>query len=138
MRSHSMRHRAVFGLVLLVLAGLLMAGCANTVTPPETPVAPTQEVAGASVLPTTVPPAPEEVAPTPTDTPVPPTATPEPVQDTVEPAEETPTNTPASPAATPEPTEAPVVAVFGQTSDGLYFRGNPDAAVTVIDYSDFL
>jgi hypothetical protein len=31
-----------------------------------------------------------------------------------------------------------VVATFGLTEDGLYFRGNPAAAVTVIDYSDFL
>jgi hypothetical protein len=31
-----------------------------------------------------------------------------------------------------------VVATFGMTEDGLYFRGNPTAAVTVIDYSDFL
>jgi hypothetical protein len=31
-----------------------------------------------------------------------------------------------------------VVSQFGMTEDGLYFRGNPAAAVTVVDYSDFL
>ena len=38
---------------------------------------------------------------------------------------------------TPEPAPE-VTSTFGQTEDGLYFRGNPAAAVTVIDYSDFL
>jgi hypothetical protein len=70
-----------------------------------------------------------------------------PATDTPALAVEAPTDAPAAPTDTPlpAPTEAPaptdtpaVVAAFGLTEDGLYFRGNPAAAVTVIDYSDFL
>jgi outer membrane biosynthesis protein TonB len=135
MRFPSLRHGVVPALALPVLVGLLMAGCASTATPTEMPATPTQEVAVATVPPPTAPPTSAEADPTATDTPEP---TQEIPSDTPEPATETPTNTPEPATATPEPTETPVAVTFGQTGDGLYFRGNPDASVTVIDYSDFL
>ena len=51
-----------------------------------------------------------------------------------------PTATPLpEPTATPTPTPEPDwLATFGRTGDGLMYLGNPDAPVTVIDYSDFL
>ena len=45
------------------------------------------------------------------------------------------------PTASPLPTEEPVVAAgenFGRTADGGFYIGKEDAAVTIIDYSDFL
>jgi hypothetical protein len=70
----------------------------------------------------------------------------------VDPAMQTPE--PAEVAAAPtEPAEAPIsetepepagqaevdwLAVEGKTGDNLAFLGNPDAPVTMIDYSDFL
>lgn len=46
---------------------------------------------------------------------------------------------PAEPTALPEPTAEPAPAiVYGVTDEGAYFYGNPDAPVTLIDYSDFL
>lgn len=46
---------------------------------------------------------------------------------------------PISPSPTPV-ARGPVAETVtaGQTADGAFFRGNPDAAVTVTDYSDFL
>ncbi len=41
--------------------------------------------------------------------------------------------TPTSPPATPDPQP-----ISGQTADGAFFLGAPDAALTIIDYSDFL
>ena len=41
--------------------------------------------------------------------------------------------TPATPIQTPAPPP-----LFGQTAEGAFYRGNPDATVTLIDYSDFL
>jgi hypothetical protein len=40
------------------------------------------------------------------------------------------------PSPTMEPQKAAVVS--GQTADGAFFLGAPDAPLTVIDYSDFL
>lgn len=52
------------------------------------------------------------------------------------------TNTPAPPptATNPPPTLAPVsdAVSYGQTEEGAFFRGNPDAGLTITDYSDFL
>ena len=136
MRFPGVRHGGARArMALLVLLGLLVAGCASTAIPTETADVPTQAAVAASETPTAAPPTPAEADPTATDTPEPAQETP---TDAPEPAEEPPTPTPEPPTATPEPPEAPVVAIFGQTSDGLYFRGNPDATVTVIDYSDFL
>lgn len=118
-------------LAALVVVAMVMAAC------------------GAADAPTTALPiataSPAVVAATVTNPP--PTATALPVTDTPVQAVEAPTDAPAAPTDTPlpAPTEAPaptdtpaVVATFGLTEDGLYYRGNPAAAVTVIDYSDFL
>lgn len=40
------------------------------------------------------------------------------------------------PSATTAPEPAPVIS--GQTADGAFFLGAPDAPLTLIDYSDFL
>ncbi len=120
------------GLAALLLVAVLAAACGAESTPAAGPQpAPTVELAAATA---TNPPATATTAPT--DTPAP-----------VAPAVDTPTSAPAAPTDTPlpAPTDTPaptatpaVVAAFGLTEDGLYFRGNPAAAVTVIDYSDFL
>ncbi|MEZ4770679.1 MAG: hypothetical protein R2844_19950 [Caldilineales bacterium] len=134
--------KSLTGLALLLAASLMLAAC-GAEAPAEPAVTPTNEVAQsaptATNLPATVAPthtsapasttAPEQ----PTDTPLPaPTEAPLPA-DTPPP----PTDTAIPPTDTPEP-EPAVASAFGQTEDGLYFRGNPAAAVTVIDYSDFL
>jgi hypothetical protein len=118
------------GLAVLWLVALLAVACGAESTPAAAPPpTATVELAAGTA---TNPPATATTAPT--DTPAPA-------------AVETPASPPAAPPDTPlpAPREAPaptdtpaVVATFGLTEDGLYFRGNPDAAVTVIDYSDFL
>jgi hypothetical protein len=111
---------------------LLVAACGAESTPAAAPSpdAPAELAAATATNP------PATATPAPTHTSAPAAA-----------AVETPTSAPLAPTDTPlpAPTEAPaptdtpaVVATFGMTGDGLYFRGNPAAAVTVIDYSDFL
>ena len=96
----------------------------------------------------------------------PPTATPAPIKTPMPEPSATPTNeaeTPTSKVATEEPTaviaeptevieeptppEEPITApteetdwgtVEGKTEDNLTYLGNPNAPVTIIDYSDFL
>jgi hypothetical protein len=118
-------------LAALLVVALIAAACGTADTPPAAP--PTATAAPALAAATATNP--------------PPTATAVPATDTPAPAVEAPTDAPAAPTDTPlsAPTEAPAptdtpaaVATFGLTEDGLYFRGNPAAAVTVIDYSDFL
>ena len=48
------------------------------------------------------------------------------------------TDTP-TPAPTPTPTPEPDwLNTVGRTDDGLVYLGNPEAPVTMIDYSDFM
>lgn len=55
------------------------------------------------------------------------------------PEEQEQSKEPAAPTAQPAATEDPAALVTsGQTDEGVFFLGNPNAAVTVIDYSDFL
>ncbi len=77
----------------------------------------------------------------PTNTSLPPTTTPaaatvaEATADTPSTFTPVPTESPlVLPTATPET----AVVMFGRTSEGAYFHGDPDAPVTIIDYSDFL
>jgi hypothetical protein len=49
----------------------------------------------------------------------------------------------SNPTATVEPTievvePVAVQIISGQTAEGAYFYGNPDAPITLLDYSDFL
>ncbi|RME48318.1 MAG: disulfide bond formation protein DsbA, partial [Caldilineae bacterium] len=43
-----------------------------------------------------------------------------------------------TPSPTPEPATVDWLSVEGKTADGRIFLGNPDAPVTIIDYSDFM
>lgn len=64
-----------------------------------------------------------------------------PTQEAVENADEpAPTDEPATtePAPTAEPEEVNWLTVEGKTGDNLTYLGNPDAPVTMIDYSDFM
>lgn len=120
-------------LALLLVVSAVVAACggaeqtASSATPVEEVA---QAVATATNLPTV---APEDTPQQPTDTPAPAAAEVASATATALPS----TDTPIPPTDTPEPAPE-VTSTFGQTEDGLYFRGNPAAAVTVIDYSDFL
>jgi len=123
------------GLGLLLMATLLLVACgADTpAEPAATPISEVAQVAPTALEPATVAP-PTAESEQPTDTPMPAPTEALLATDTAS----APTDTVAPPTDTPEPAPA-VVSTFGQTEDGLYFRGNPDpTAVTVIDYSDFL
>ena len=104
------RYKALFTLLLMFLVACAPA----TQSQPETATA---------VSPTAL-------AILPTHTAVPTTTAPMP-----EPATAVPTE-PASPSPQP-PTPSPQI-VAGRTAEGAFFYGNPDAAVTLLDYSDFL
>jgi hypothetical protein len=43
-----------------------------------------------------------------------------------------------SPLPSPPNDPEPLQVISGQTTDGAFFLGAPDAPITVIDYSDFL
>lgn len=108
--------------------------------------APLQEATTSAALETAVP------APTNTAAPPPGTPTTAPTSAAVEeaepeePTQEEPTAEPeaeADPTATDEPAAevvepTPVQVISGQTTEGAYFYGSPDAPVTLFDYSDFL
>lgn len=113
--------------ILLCFVFLLAACAAPEVAEPA--------VEAAAEVPTAVPVA-EVIAPTAVPTPVPPTKVP------AEAIAEPPT---AVPAPTLEPTaetavgnENVVNVIAGRTDDGTFFLGDPNAPLTVIDYSDFL
>lgn len=116
---------------LLTALAILLAACGGAAEPTAAPAEPTtpEVVVEVADTPTSPPPTAPPTQAIATDTAAAPA-------DTQVPATDTPV--PENPTDTPAPTEAPAVATFGQTEDGLYFRGNPTAAVTVIDYSDFL
>lgn len=132
--------KAVVTFTLLIFA--LLSACTSTDIDPsvETISEIANTVAPATLLATDIPPtATATLLPT---QPPPPTATQLPVAvgtnvATTEAATAEPTAT-----ALPEPTEAPIVVApldnFGRTTDGGFYVGNEDAAVTIIDYSDFL
>lgn len=111
----------------LILAAWALAACGGQPTP-EPPAAAT------AVAQPTATAAPTRAATNPAPTPT--------AAATVESADTPPPSPEATTLPSPTPMEAPTslpVAVFGQTAEGLYFRGSPDpAALTVVDYSDFL
>ena len=125
--------------ILAITALFALPGCdGNTVRLDIDPVA---EVAVATATLTPVP--------TPANLPELPTVTIQPVEmPTLEGAAAEPTATPtplptmtASPTVTPTPTPTPDVdwsTVSGQTAEGLNYLGNPQAPVTMIDFSDFM
>ena len=128
-------------LLVLLLAALLLGACGGQqITEPTAenilPVvsetaAPATETSGPVPVETT-----PSRPPTPTEIPAP-TAIEENVEITVvEPTAADPTATVEPTIEVIEPTAVPIIS--GQTSEGAYFYGNPDAAVTLLDYSDFL
>ncbi|HXV43490.1 MAG TPA: hypothetical protein VEC96_10555 [Anaerolineae bacterium] len=108
--------------LMLVLCWLILAACHSSAKS-EADIAP---VSALLVLPT-VTAAPTAAPATPTRAPV--TKTPL--------SKPTPTRTP-SPEPTPTPTPVDWLNNVGRTADNLMYLGNPNAPVTVIDYSDFL
>lgn len=110
-------------LSLFLAAALLMGACGGSAATP------TAEPGAAPAVATAAPPEPTAVAAA--------TSLPSP--------EATPTSTtgPASAAATePGPTATPVPADWADfesvTADGFNVRGNPEAPILILDYSDFL
>lgn len=100
---------------------LLLSGCG--VYPPVDSLAPSPTHISVATL----PPVPSPTL-MPADTPIPPTPTSTPA----------PTETPlpeATPTFTPEPDW---LNYAGRTEDELMFLGNPEAPVTLIDFSDFM
>jgi len=111
---------------LLILLVFWLAACTPLAEAPDATLTGQATAVAPSPQPTSLPTAiPTKVAATRPFTPPPPTAVPTapPPEPTIEPAEE------------PNP-ESAVIA--GRTAEGAFFLGNPDAPVTMIDYSDFL
>ena len=118
-------------LSFLIIFLLLLVACSPDQSEPET-AGPTPtvleqaqiDVLVTATLPPTIPPSPT-VAPSAT---LPPS---------------TPDDDPTVPSASATPNSPPATrhspqVISGQTTEGAFFLGNPDAPVTVIDYSDFL
>jgi len=124
-------------ILLSFFAPMLLAACAGDRSEAETISAPTGQVLAVEARAT------ETQTPLPTD---PPQATAEPINDVAssEPTVESEPTTVAiePPTLTPPPLPGDEVAavqvISGQTEEGAYFLGDPNAPVTVIDYSDFL
>lgn len=113
-----------FSALLLTLALLLMAGCGAPAT--EQPAA-SENAAPVAVDEATATPLPTDT-PAPTDTHEPAPVAEEPTATSAPVAEPAPTDTPE-----PEPDWTQTVFIDGD----LYIRGNPDAPIRLIDYSDF-
>ena len=117
-------------LALFILALLLMAGCGAAT--PEQPAA-SENIAPVVVAEATATRQPT-ADPQPTAPPAP-TNTPEPATVAAEPTATAQPVAEAAPTATPEP--APDWTQTATLIDGLYVRGNPNAPIRLIDYSDF-
>lgn len=116
-------NRIPFFLLFLLL--FLLVGCGMTEEPSRVAtVLPTAVVSALSLpTPTASPLSTATSSPPPTPTTIP---TSEPLPDTPEPVTVTPTEPP------------PTLFTYGRTAEGAFFRGNPEADVVLIDYSDFL
>lgn len=116
-------------LVVLLATAFLMTACGGTVAnsvPTVTPLPTDAPAPSPTPIPTVTLPPPTATAPAAT---VPAAA--EPV------ATEAPTAAPTDTVALPTPTPDWLL-VEGRSADGLPTLGNPDAPITVLDYSDFL
>jgi hypothetical protein len=94
--------------ISIVLLSLTLTACGGVAAPEEAAQAPPAATATNTALPTTEPP----LAPTATE--------------------------PPSPAENADATQVDWLASVGRTVDGLMYLGNPDAPVTLTDYSDFM
>ena len=120
--------RLIFAPIIFVL--LLTACSADQIEPPTAAASPTSQALVLEDAPAVASPAPTSTAP--------PSATPLPTAETVdEPVASVEAVTPtvqSSPISEPELLQV----ISGQTAEGAFFLGAPDAPITVIDYSDFL
>ena len=119
--------RLIFAPIILIL---LLTAC--SAEQPETPTVAASPMSQALALED----APAMVTAAPTA--APPSATPLPTDEPVD--EPTASAEPATVTPLPSPTSEPepLQIISGQTAEGAFFLGAPDAPVTVIDYSDFL
>lgn len=124
-------------ILLFFIAAMLLVACTGDRSEAETAIVATEQVLAAEAraaetqapLPTSLPKAaPKPATEVPTSEP---TAELEPTMVASEP----PTLTPPS---LPNEEAVAVRVISGQTDEGAYFLGDPNAPVTVIDYSDFL
>lgn len=130
-----MKHITLF----LFISVFLLTACGG-----QQAAEPTAEIAAPLMEDATPELAVQTAAPLPTETTAPPTDVPTEAP-TAMPVDE-PT---ARPPAAPDPTAtvetaveveepAPMPVISGKTAEGAFFYGNPDAPVTLFDYSDFL
>ena len=122
----SMKKVCLF-LIFVLLLTACSASTADDAPEPETAVlepAQPEIAATPTLIPTTTPPKQEEPTAVPTD---------EPIQEVV-----------ATPVAEPiveevvEEVMSETAVVSGRTEEGAFFYGDPNAPITLIDYSDFL
>ena len=122
--------------ISILIPALLLNACGGA-APQLSPVEASRDAPPKVVFVTVAPATPTPIPPSPTVTDtatnIPPTETAAPAAPTPEP---TPTGMPtAEPTATPEPDWLHSV---GRTADNLVYLGNPNAPVTLIDFSDFM
>jgi len=112
----------------------MLSACSVDQPEPEAVVAsPTVQAVALVEVSTTATPLPTNVPlPTPASSTPLPTAVP--VDESVVTAEPAVLNPSPSPTSEPDPLQV----ISGQTAEGAFFLGAPDAPITVIDYSDFL
>ncbi|MCP5097575.1 MAG: hypothetical protein GY943_18670 [Chloroflexi bacterium] len=111
--------------LFLIVVGVFVVGCATaTAVPSPTPTLP--PLLSEPVVEETAVPLPEPAQPTAVAIEAEPVA----IGATDEPTEAAPTETPV--------VEETSLVVSGRTEEGAYFLGDPEAPVTLIDYSDFL
>jgi protein-disulfide isomerase len=124
----------------LMVLTLLLAACSVSGPEAEGSVSPDNSALVEEQVTETSPPIPTDEpqisTPPPAETEMP---TPAVIQTATEASEQEAPIEPLTITPLPVATEEPAaLVVSGQTDEGAFFLGNPDAPVTVIDYSDFL
>lgn len=122
--------------ILIILILLLPACSPAMVSNPSPPEATPTEIPVSTLPPPTA---------TPTPSPLPPTATPSSLNSPGFLSSPTPSPSPPTATPSPEPTVTPTstptpdwLNSFGRTADNLMYLGNPNAPVTLVDFSDFM
>lgn len=117
----AMKNRILFLIVLLMLAACTVEVALEPVATAVPPTATLVQVEEAATAVPTNPPAP-----------IPETVSAEPTE--LAATEISPTELPSTTA----PVSEEIVIEYGRTQEGAFFHGNPEAPVTLIDFSDFL